>query len=270
MIKIDCLEFIEKLRSKYDLTKAANLVVFNVGHNSASELYIKSKCAEAAKWNINVDVRQLDESVTTDELKEMILKANIDNNVHGIIVQLPLPKHIDQETVLNSIRDIKNVDGFKQANKPTLFTPCTPLGIMTLLNDLTLLEGKMVTLLGRGRTVGEPLRDLLINANATVAICHSKTTEEDRDSLLGLSDIVISAVGIPNLFSQTDLNPRTIVIDAGISRVDGKQVGDFSHKGIDTRDDIRYTGWTGGVGKLTVAALMINTRKAMEKFCNEI
>lgn len=265
-MKIDCLKFVEELREKYK-GKSASLAIIQVGDDEASNLYIKSKMKEAPKWGVKCNLIKLDSSANTNDVLYAIGFAGGLND--GIIVQLPLPEHIDTQRVLNKIPTKKNVDGFKQTNKiEQLYKPCTPMGIMMLLESLIDLDGKMVTLIGRGKTVGEPLRDMLLAKNCTLSVCHSHTTEETMKVMLRNSDVIISAVGKPNLFNVYDIYREGIVIDAGISRVDGKQVGDFSHACLEYYDDdniIQYTPWTNGVGKLTVAALMINTLKAAER-----
>ena len=265
-MKIDCLKFIEELRNKHDLTEKANLAIIQVGNNEASNLYINSKLKEAEKWNVSTQVIRLNEDVNTDVLCGAIYGLNESEDVDGIILQLPLPKHIDEEKVINYIDKKKNVDGFKQFGlKSPYFEPCTPKGIVMLLDSLTDLDGKFVTLIGRGKTVGEPLRDMLLAKNCTLIAAHSHTKTSDLKKALEISDIVISAVGVSDLFRVSDLKLGSIVIDAGISRVNGKQVGDFSHTYLDTWSYlVDYTPWTNGVGKLTVASLMMNVRKAHE------
>lgn len=263
-MKIDCLKFVEELRSQYDLTEKANLAIIQVGNNEASNLYINSKLKEAEKWNVSVQIIKTDENIKTDELCGYIYDLNHSKDVDGIILQLPLPKHIDEEKVINFIDEKKNVDGFKQFGlKSKYFEPCTPMGIMMLLDDLINLDGMFVTLIGRGKTVGEPLRDMLLARNCTLCVAHSHTKAIDLKKALSISDVVISAVGMTDLFSVSDLKLNSIVIDAGISRINGKQVGDFSHKSLEFWEDlVTYTPWTNGVGKLTVASLMMNVRKA--------
>lgn len=266
-MKIDCLKFIEEVRKNTDLTKRKKITVIQVGDDPASTLYVKSKKKEAEKWNIECNIINISENAKTEDVtKQIYLNSDSD----GIIVQLPLPKHMNQQEVIDAIPQHLNVDGFKQTGKETLYEPCTPKGIMMLLESMTELEGKLVTLIGRGKTVGEPLRDMLLKKNCTLAVCHSKSSRFNTYRLCRLSDIVISAVGEPNLFNhewlKDSLNP-IIVIDAGISRVNDKQVGDFSHKvedyrlDLDFSDKIQYTPWTNGVGKLTVMALMLNVRE---------
>ena len=261
-MKIDCLKFIEEVKNNTDLTERKKLTVIQVGDNPASTLYVNSKKKESEKWNIECNIINMKEESTTEEvIKQVLLNTDSD----GIIVQLPLPAHINQQEVIDAIPARLNVDGFKQTNKETLFEPCTPKGIIMLLESLTSLEGKVVTLIGRGKTVGEPLRDMLLKENCTLAVCHSYTDKYTMRKLLPISDIVISAAGQPNLFEPFDLNfnKKTIIVDAGISRINGKQIGDFSHKGM-SRDskEILYTPWTNGVGKLTVMALMLNVRNS--------
>lgn len=263
-MKIDCLKIIEEVRKNTDLTERKKLTVIQVGNDPASTLYVKSKKKEAEKWNIECNVVNMPEDSTTEGV---IIKICLNTDSDGIIVQLPLPKHIDTQKVIDAIPPELNVDGFKQTNKEPLFEPCTPKGIITLLEEVTRptgLQGKMVTLIGRGKTVGEPLRDMLLRENCTLAVCHSYTDKYTMRKLLPISDIVISAVGQPNLFEPFDLNfnKKTIIVDAGISRINGKQVGDFSHEGmsIDSKE-ILYTPWINGVGKLTVMALMLNVRE---------
>ena len=265
-MQIDCIKFIEDVRSQQDLTEKAKLVIVQVGDDSRSNAYIRSKVKESEKWNIDVQVIKTDENIRTDELCGYIYDLNHSRDVDGIILQLPLPKHIDEEKVINFIDEKKNVDGFKQFGiKSKYFEPCTPKGIIMLLDRLTDLDGKFVTLIGRGKTVGEPLRDMLLAKNCTLSIAHSHTIKEELELLLSYSDVIISAVGKTDLFSFSVIKNNAIVVDAGISIVNGKQVGDFSHKYIDMwEESVSYTPWTKGVGKLTVMALMLNVRKAHE------
>lgn len=260
-MKIDCLKFIEKVRQETDLTERKKLTVIQVGNEPASTLYVNSKKKEAFKWNIECDVINMPEDSTTEDVIIQINDSKYDTN--GIIVQLPLPKHIDEQKVIDAIPTGLNVDGFKQTGKEQIFEPCTPKGIIMLLESLTDLDGKMVTLIGRGKTVGAPLKDMLLDKNCTVTVAHSHTNKKDLKFLLGFSDIIVSAVGKPDLFSAYDLGMSSIVIDAGISRVDGKQVGDFSHVEELAPTYVRYTPWTNGVGKLTVMALMLNVRNSV-------
>lgn len=266
-MKIDCLKFVEELRKQHE-GELARLAIIQVGDDEASNLYIKSKMKEALKWGVECNLIKLNFFVSTKEVIDAIEYTSAFND--GVIVQLPLPEHIDAQLVLDAIPLKKNVDGFKQTNvSKQLYQPCTPMGIIMLLESLTELEGKTVTLIGRGKTVGEPLRNMLLNKNCTLIVCHSYTPEDKMKTMLTNSDIIISAVGKPKLFNVYNLCKKGIVIDVGISRVDYKQVGDFDHKDVEIYD-ICYTPWTNGIGKVTVAALMINTLTAakMDKELN--
>lgn len=257
-MKLDVQPFIEKLRKSCDLSQEKRLLIIQVLGDDASDLYIKSKLKEADKWNVKCHVAKFENNTTTEVLGAYIL-AESWKNWDGIIVQLPLPKHINEQYILDLIPTKLNVDGFEQTYvKHQLYTPCTALGIIEYLKSITTLEGKNVTLIGRGKTVGKPLIPLLLKENTTLTICHSKTKHVDLANSLYKADIVISAVGQPQFIYPIYI-PNAIVIDAGISRVEGKQVGDLAHdRFVETVD---YTPWTGGVGKLTVAMLMYNVRK---------
>lgn len=261
-MKINCVNFVENIRKGMDLTEPKELVIIQVGNNPASDLYIKSKQKEAKKWNVNCKVINLHENSSTFDVIKAITR-NSDSD--GIIVQLPLPSHIHEQEVIDAIPPELNVDGFKQTMGVQLYEPCTPKGIIMLLEHYFNLQGKTVTLIGRGKTVGEPLRDMLLAKNCTVTVCHSHTPENELRNMLKCCDIIISAVGKPNLFNVYDTINEIFVVDAGISRINGKQVGDFSHVDLDVFDDsVHYTPWTNGVGKLTVMALMLNVRKTIK------
>lgn len=265
-MKLDVQPFIENLRNSLDLTKLKRLLIVHVVDDPASEFYVKSKLKEAEKWNVYCYEARFKKDVTTEDLAAYVNAQGWSwRNWDGIIVQLPLPDHIDEQYVLDQIPAKLNVDGFEQTNvKHQLYTPCTALGIIEYLKSITTLEGKNVTLIGRGKTVGKPLIPLLLKENATLTICHSYTDGFDLHySYLPLSDIVISAIGkAEEIIIPLDAREDAIFIDAGISRVDGKQVGDISHDNKNHNlDKVYYTPWTGGVGKLTVAMLMYNVRK---------
>lgn len=258
-MKLDVQPFIETLRKSCDLSQEKRLLIIQVLGDGASDLYIKSKLKEAEKWNVHCHVAKFESNTTTEVLGAYIL-AESWKNWDGIIVQLPLPKHIDEQYILDLIPTKLNVDGFEQTYvKHQLYTPCTALGIIEYLKSITTLEGKNVTLIGRGKTVGKPLIPLLLNENVTLTICHSKTIEVDLIDGLMSADIVISAIGKAEYIDAYHCCEGIIFIDAGISRVDGKQVGDLAHN--EFLEDVYYTPWTGGVGKLTVAMLMHNVRK---------
>lgn len=262
-MKIDCLSLIEEIRVKEVLPRIGHkqLTIIQVGDDEASNAYVRSKLREAPKWGVHCTLIKLPEDIDGMKLKERIERESYSS--HGLIVQLPLPKCINTQSIIDAIHTDKNVDGFEQEDIKQVFTPCTPRGIMMLLNRITDLKGKRVTLVGRGKTVGEPLIDMLIKADCTLTVCHSKTKEKDLYDCLKKSDIVISAIGKPCWFNGYDVKEGAIVIDVGISRVNGKQVGDFDHKvGAEARN-VSYTPWVNGVGKLTVAALMMNVQRIL-------
>lgn len=263
-MKLDVQPFIEKLRKSCDLSQEKRLLIIQVLGDDASDLYVRSKLKEAEKWNVHCHVAKFENNATTEELGYYLIEER-NNGWDGIIVQLPLPKHINEQYILDLIPTKLNVDGFEQTYvKHQLYTPCTALGIIEYLKSIITLEGKTVTLIGRGKTVGKPLIPLLLNENVTLTICHSYTDSFDLHySYLPLADIVISAIGkAEEIIIPLNARENAIFIDAGISRVDGKQVGDISHDNKNHNlDKVYYTPWTGGVGKLTVAMLMYNVRK---------
>lgn len=261
---IDCLAVAEKKRLECDLTERACLHIIQIGDNPVNELYLKSKIAEAEKWNVEVVVDRFKGKEDLDEIIALMSKLNQDDKVDGMIMQLPtnLPKNLEDHLTTHIYFE-KDVDGL---NPLTRSAPCTPLGIMWLLEDIGY-EGKTISVIGRGKLVGKPLIDILRNKPCTLILMNSSTDELQRYDLMNESDIVITAVGIPSMFGGWTFSDmkKTYVIDAGISRVNGKQVGDFSHENLDSiyGDYIHYTQWVGNsVGKLTVASLMYNVRKA--------
>lgn len=259
---IDCLKICEEMRSTYDLSNQACLHIIQIGNNQVNDLYISSKLKECEKWNIKCVVDRFNGDEPIECMKSLLDQLNRDYNVDGIIIQLPtnLDKH-DEDYLLNSICSSKDVDGLSHDT----FTPCTPKGIMWLLDDIGI-DNKVISIVGRGKLVGEPLANILKKKKCTLIQMNSSTRPRMRNKLLMQSDIIISAVGQPNLFNGNNIPcGEKWVIDAGISRVDGKQVGDFSHIGTRKGDLIHYTPYTNGVGKLTVASLMSNVREAREK-----
>ena len=274
-MKIDVLKMIEDLRLE-TLSKfpgedyIATLAIIQVGDNPASNLYVKSKKKEMEKWRIKVDHRHFKNDISVVSLLETIDKLNNDMNVAGIIIQLPLPDHLKkyEELLINEIRPSKNVDGFEQTNSVTrnsLYTPCTPKGIMHILKQMRTIRGKTVCLIGRGKTVGKPLIDILSKEPCTLICCNSSTDDRTLKYLIRQSDIIITAVGKPSLFSGLDVKPDALIIDAGISYVDGKQTGDFDNSNV-WSDIIDYTPHLGGVGKMTVCMLAINTIESANNF----
>ena len=228
------------------------LVIISVGDDSASKVYVRNKIRACEQIGIKYEHVVLPEKTTEKELLSRIRVYNMNHFVHGIIVQLPLPKHINPDTVTEAIWRSKDVDGFGQKS---LFHPCTPEGIIRLLDHhLIPIEGKNVVILGRSNIVGRPLARMMLDRNANVTVLHSKTGDGDRHDFLEKADIIVSAVGKPNVVVPNDIYNATIV-DVGINRdQNGKLCGDvhplayeFSHA---------YTPVPGGVGPMTVAMLM--------------
>lgn len=240
-----------KIVTEYNLSPY--LVIISVGDDSASKVYVRNKIRACEQIGIKYEHVVLPEKTTEKELLSRIRVYNMNHFVHGIIVQLPLPKHINPNTVTEAIWRSKDVDGFGQKS---LFRPCTPDGIIRLLDHhLIPIEGKNVVILGRSDIVGRPLARLMLDRNANVTVLHSKTGDGDRHDFLKKADIIVSAVGKPNVVVPIDVSPQTTIVDVGINRdQDGKLCGDvhplayeFSHA---------YTPVPGGVGPMTVAMLM--------------
>ena len=236
----------------------ARLAIVQVGDNPASNAYIKGKTKDCEDVDFSFSLHRFPDEVSEEELSACITRLNEDIHVNGIIVQLPLPAQLNAHKIVNMVAIEKDVDGFR-AGSP--YTPCTPLGISRLFDELDVsVEGKLVVILGRSEYIGKKAFELLLNKNATLAICHSKTPRSLRDDLLKKADIIISAVGKRDLFSASDIKDGAIVIDVGINKKDdGKLCGDFSP---DNNREITYTSVPGGVGLLTRAMLLQNTLQA--------
>lgn len=254
-MKIDCKTVATKWKNEC-IGVNASLAIVQVGDNPASNSYIKGKIKDCEEIGFNPYHHKLDENISEENLLKIIHNLNNDDKIDGIIVQLPLPKHISVEKVTNTISPSKDVDGFIYSSK---FTQCTPLGVVNLLEELKVdLTGKFVVVLGRSENVGKKVADLCLEKNATVCICHSKTPCDTMFRLLSMADIVISAVGKANLFSWENVKKNSIVIDIGINRNEnGKLCGDFVPPEDETYCD--YTTVPGGIGLLTRAMLMKNT-----------
>lgn len=274
MGQIDVLKMIDELREeKLEIYPGdediARLGIIQIGDNVASNLYIKSKKAEMGKWKIGVEHMQLPENIEWPIAKDKIEDMCREFSINGVILQLPLPEKLQkyEKYLIDTIYSHKNVDGFKQFGAPNpYFTPCTPAGIMHIMKKMRgELTGKTVCVIGRGKTVGDPLIDILKKEPCSLICCNSNTPDEELEKILGISDIVVTAVGKPGLINAEMLKDGALVIDAGISYVNGKQTGDFDNSSVaSSGKSIDYTPWTNGVGKMTVAQLAINTINAME------
>ena len=240
------------------------LAVVLVGDNKASKSYVNSKHKACLENNINSVKIELDENISTDSLLNEIEKLNNDDNVHGILVQLPLPKHIDAEQILNAVSPQKDVDGFHPINVGKLvigeakLIPCTPLGILEMIKSTgDEIDGKLALVIGRSNIVGKPISTLLLQNNATVITAHSKT--KNLDSLLEQADIIVSCVGSAHFLTGEEKVKETVtIIDVGNNYKDGKLVGDVNLENF--MGKVKYISPVpGGVGPLTITMLMRNT-----------
>ena len=244
------------------------LVVILVGENPASKIYVNNKKKTAEELGINSQVINYPADISEKELLEKIEELNQDKNVTAILVQLPLPEHISKENVINAIAPEKDVDGFTPYNFGKLFSgeeptvyPCTPKGILLLLDEYNIeLEGKHVVVIGRSNIVGRPLSQMLLNRNATVTVCHSRSNLD----IIKTADVVISAVG-KNIIEGEMLKFGSVVVDVGIFKDEsGKTRGD-----VDFESSSQVASYIspvpGGVGPMTIASLMLNTVELFER-----
>ena len=246
-----------------------HLAVVLVGENPASQVYVRNKENGCIKAGIRSTVIRLEETCTQEELEKTVVSLNEDASVHGILVQLPLPRHLDEARVLRLIDPDKDVDGFHAMNSGRLmngqpgFVPCTPLGVMKLLESYGVDPcGKHAVVIGRSNIVGKPMAMLLLAANATVTVCHSRT--QNLKEITRQADILVAAVGRANFVTADMVKPGAVVIDVGINRVDGKIVGDVDFDAVSETAGY-ITPVPGGVGQMTIAMLLANTLDAAAK-----
>lgn len=260
-------DILDKLSLKVNrLDAVPNLVVIQVGNDPASSVYVRNKERTAERVGINSETVKLSKHITQDELLEIIDKYNHFTDVNGILVQLPLPKHIDEQVILEAISPMKDVDGFHPLNVGKLnigqkqMIPSTPAGIMELLKANHIeLEGKHVVIVGRSNIVGKPLAHLLLEANATVTITHSRT--KDLKHLTKLADILVVAVGQSEFITKDYVKTGAVVIDAGINRTESGLKGDVDFNNVKSKV-AAITPVPGGVGPMTIAMLMNQTYQA--------
>ncbi|XZI06063.1 bifunctional 5,10-methylenetetrahydrofolate dehydrogenase/5,10-methenyltetrahydrofolate cyclohydrolase (plasmid) [Clostridium perfringens] len=279
---IDCKKIREEIKQelkKKDLSKIKGIFI-QVGSNQASNVYVRNKCRLCEELGIDYEHIKLDENISEEELLNIIDMLNKTKCVTGIMVQLPLPKHISVEKVINAIDPNKDIDGFTNINKGKLMIgdetgiiPCTPKGIITTLEHENIdVEGKNVVIVGRSNIVGKPLAQLLINKGATVTVCNSKTNRNKLKELILDSDIFISAIGQANHFNLNFFEDLTLsnnvfknitAIDVGINRDENNKLcGDISK---DMYDYFQYaTSSPGGIGILTVLEVVRNLIKCGE------
>ncbi len=258
---------IEGLKSNNE--KVPTLAVVLVGDNPASISYVTGKEKACNEVGMNSKMIHLPENTTQAELMSVIDKLNKDSDVNGILVQLPLPKHLNEKEVIFNIDPNKDVDGLHPINVGKLhlqedgFVPCTSLGVMEMLRAMNIeVATKNVVVVGRSNLVGNPVAQLLVNANATVTVCHSKT--KNIEQICRQADILVVAIGRPKFVNRNWVKENAVVIDVGINRVDGKLCGDVDFE--DVKEVVSYiTPVPKGVGPMTIAMLLQNTLKAYFK-----
>ncbi len=277
-LRSDLKEEIILLKNKYE--HVPGLAVVQVGNVAASSVYVKAKTKSASEVGIEVIDHHLDEKITESELVKLVEKLNNQKNVHGILVQLPLPKHINEQLILDTISPEKDADGFhplnvgklsiSSFNDENLLIPCTPYGCLLMLKGLNIdLKGKNAVVVGRSNIVGKPMAQLLIKESCTVTIAHSKTI--DLPKICSQADILVAAVGRPEIIRGTWVKENAVVIDVGINRVEKEIDGQTQNKLV---GDVNYleakqksfaiTPVPGGVGPMTIACLLRNTTIAFK------
>ena len=242
-----------------------HLAVVLVGEDPASQVYVRNKENGCIKAGIRSTVIRLEEDCTQQELEETVKRLNADASVDGILVQLPLPKHLNEASVLRLIDPDKDVDGFHAMNSGRLmngqprFVPCTPLGVMKLLEAYDIpVSGRHAVIIGRSNIVGKPMAMLMLAQDATVTICHSRT--QNLAGITRQADILVAAVGRPGFVTADMVKPGATVIDVGINRVDGQIVGDVAPEVTQVAGYLTLV--PGGVGQMTIAMLLANTLDA--------
>ena len=264
-------KIISEIKSEVDNIRAHNnrlpgLSVILVGEDVASSIYVNNKKKACESIGIKSYVKRYDKNISEDFLIKEVLTLNEDINFDGILVQLPLPSHINSLNVINAVKPDKDIDGFHPFNMGNLFlghstfVPCTPLGIIKLLEHYKIdIKSKHVVIVGRSNIVGKPLMPLFLQKDATVTLCHSKTLH--LSNITKTADILVSAIGRPHFINREYVKAGAVVIDVGISRINGKITGDVFFDAV--KDVASYiTPVPGGVGPMTIAMLMYNTLKA--------
>jgi methylenetetrahydrofolate dehydrogenase (NADP+)/methenyltetrahydrofolate cyclohydrolase len=250
---------------------APGLSVIIVGEDPASKVYVRNKKLGCEQVGFNSSVYELPENTTREELNALIDKLNADESVHGILVQLPLPKHLDSEEVIARISPEKDVDAFHESNVGRImignysFLPCTPAGVMELLRASEIeISGKECVVVGRSNIVGKPMAMLLLQANGTVTICHSRT--KDLAEVTRRADILVVAIGKADFITADMVKEGAVVIDVGMNRrADGKLTGDVDYATVSEKASY-ITPVPGGVGPMTITMLLKNTLTAAENF----
>lgn len=272
-IKKQVLE--EVKREVFELNDKPGLTVIQVGDDSASNVYIKNKQKMCEDIGYNFNHLKFNNDVTEEKLITEIKKLNADDKVCGILLQLPIPKELNEKKIVNCINPNKDVDGLTYLNSGKLVAneecllPCTPLGILKMINYYDIpLKGKHVVIVGRSNLVGKPLANLLINKDATVTVCHSKT--DNLKDITITADILVVAIGISKYITKDMVKEGAVVIDVGINKNENRICGDVNYDEV--KEKVSYiTPVPGGVGQLTIASLAENVLKAykINKIVNE-
>lgn len=267
---------IEKEHSELEkkVGRKAGLAVIIVGENSASQIYVRNKIKACERVGFYSETIRLDENITEENLLSEIKKLNNNSNIDGILVQLPLPEHINELNIVNAISAEKDVDGFHTTNIGKMmigdesgFLPCTPAGVIQMFEEYNIdLKGKDVLVIGQSNIVGKPMTLLLIKKRATVQVCNSKT--KNLSEKLQKADVIVAAAGSPKLIKATDVKEGVVIIDVGINRVDGKLCGDVDFEEVSKKASF-ITPVPGGVGPMTIAMLIKNTFKSYKQKINK-
>ena len=248
---------------KGKINKVPSLSVILVGNYTPSEIYVKNKVKKSKEVGINSDVIRYPDDVSEKEILRKIIELNEDSEVSGILVQLPLPKQINKEKIINLIHPSKDVDGFHPINVGNLasgyhaITPCTPLGCCLLIKKIEKdISGKHAVIVGRSNLNGKPMAQLLLKENCTVTIVHSKTKNIKAECLK--ADILVVAIGVPNFIKKDWVKEDSIIIDVGINKIENKIIGDVKFEDVKEKAKA-ITPVPGGVGPMTIACLLKNT-----------
>ena len=276
--RIDGIALSHKLRADVSSRAAAlkakgitpGLAVILVGENPASQVYVRNKVKACQESGLHSLLEKYSEDMSEKALLERIESLNQDPSIHGILVQLPLPQHIDAQRVIEAISPNKDVDGFHIASAGALMTgmpgfwPCTPYGCMKMLESIPYdLKGKHAVVIGRSNIVGKPMAMMLLQKNATVTICHSATP--DLKAMTLQADVIVAAVGKRNVLTADMVKPGAVVLDVGMNRNDeGKLCGDVDFEGVEKVASY-ITPVPGGVGPMTITMLLVNTLEAAER-----
>ena len=276
--RIDGNALSQKLRTEVSIRTAAlkakgitpGLAVILVGENPASQVYVRNKVKACQESGLHSLLEKYPDDLTENALLARIESLNQDPSIHGILVQLPLPKHIDAQKVIEAISPNKDVDGFHIASAGALMTgmpgfwPCTPYGCMKMLESIAYdLKGKHAVVIGRSNIVGKPMAMMLLQKNATVTICHSATPNLKAMTLQ--ADVIVAAVGKRNVLTADMVKPGAVVLDVGMNRNDeGKLCGDIDFEGVEKVASY-ITPVPGGVGPMTITMLLVNTLEAAER-----